>query len=434
VSDAGRFDGLPYERVLDDIGFAVAVFDRKGRLVNASSPARELWRSRGITMADDGQFTPGLEIIAENGEPIATEDTPLVRVLRTGEAVLNGVYGLRGDHGSVSWFVVSTVPILDPETGDVVRVLCSYADVTELRDAQEALRAEKERFEMLAERASDVIYRIELGVPPRVEYINPAIERLSGYSPEEFYADPSLIVTTVHEDDRERVLDVGEHALAAHTVVVRMIHRDGRMLWIENQRIPLRDASGTVVAIEGIARDVTGLMEREAELAHRALHDPLTGLPNRLLLLDRLRSALARTRRHPGDLVVLYLDVDRFKPVNDDLGHDAGDRLLEVVARRIAETVRPSDTVALLGGDEFAVVLTDLTNPGEATDIAERILQAVAEPLDVGTGELVSTVSIGLAVAGDGEISAAELLRRADVAMYRAKDRGRARVEHYDAL
>ncbi len=118
--------------------------------------------------------------------------------------------------------------------------------------------------------------------------------------------------------------------------------------------------------------------------------------------------------------------------MNDNLGHEVGDRLLHVVARRLQDTLRPSDSVARLGGDEFAAILPDLREPHEATQIAERLLAAISEPIDLGEGELITTVSIGIASAGEGAASAAELLRRADFAMYTAKDRGRARAESYD--
>jgi len=169
-------------------------------------------------------------------------------------------------------------------------------------------------------------------------------------------------------------------------------------------------------------------------LSHRALHDPLTGLANRVLLLDRLDHALARTRRHPGYLAVLYLDLDRFKTVNDNLGHGVGDELLNIVARRLQETVRPSDSVARIGGDEFVAVLPDLNDADEALQVAARLFAVVAEPVDLGQGGFVITASIGVAGTADGGTGAGELLRRADLAMYAAKDRGRARVETYDAL
>jgi diguanylate cyclase (GGDEF)-like protein len=186
-----------------------------------------------------------------------------------------------------------------------------------------------------------------------------------------------------------------------------------------------------MVAFEGIVRDVTEVKVKEADLSYQALHDPLTGLPNRLLLRESLETALARTGTDGGALAVLYIDLDRFKTVNDNLGHGAGDRVLTTVGIRIADAVRPSDSVARLGGDEFAAVLPGLHDASEAVLVAHRLLEAVSVPVPLAGGDLVTTASIGVAYSVDGSETAAELLRRADVAMYRAKDRGRARVETY---
>ena len=198
--------------------------------------------------------------------------------------------------------------------------------------------------------------------------MNPAVEAVLGYAPQEFYDDPGLVLRITHDDDVERVRELGAVGVpTVESVQLRMQRRDGTMIWTEHRVVPLHDADGTVAAFAGIARDVTELKLKEAYLSHRALHDSLTGLPNRVLLLDRLEAALARIRRHPAYLAVLYLDLDRFKTVNDNLGHEIGDRLLHVVARRLQDTLRPSDSVARLGGDEFAAILPDLGDPTEAT-------------------------------------------------------------------
>jgi diguanylate cyclase (GGDEF)-like protein/PAS domain S-box-containing protein len=331
--------------------------------------------------------------------------------------------------------MVGTSPVRDPADSSVTGVICTFVEVTEQRRAEAALRASEERFRLLAENAADVVYRVNVGNAPAFDYVNPAVEAVLGYSPEDFYARRNLILEIVHEDDLEVVRRLGFDGVAnVETVQLRMIRRDGTLIWTEHRVVPMRDAHGAIVALEGIARDVTQLKLKEAFLSHRALHDSLTGLPNRVLLLDRLEGALARLRRHESFLAVLYLDLDRFKTVNDNLGHEVGDRLLHEVARRLQDTLRPSDSVARLGGDEFAAILPDLHDATEALQIADRLLAAVAAPLDLGESELVTTVSIGIAGGGDGSASAAELLRRADIAMYAAKDRGRARVESYDDL
>ena len=431
---AGATPDIPYAQLLDALEVAVVAFDREGRVLLANRRAREEFERMGESVTVEGAFTTPLDLIDAHGQPIRGRDVPSIRTLRTGEVLRDFVMGVRVGDAPVEWSMVSTSPVRDPDDS-IVGVICAFTAVTQQRRAEEAVRASEERFRLLAENAADVVYRVLVGPSPRFDYINPAIDSVLGYSPEEFYADPGVVLRVTHDDDVERVRKLGAVGVDnAETVQLRMTRRDGTMIWTEHRIVPRRDANGAVESLEGIARDVTALKLKEAYLSHRALHDPLTGLPNRVLLLDRLEASLARLRRHSGHLAVLYLDLDRFKTVNDNLGHDAGDRLLQVVASRLQETLRPSDSVARLGGDEFAAILPDLGDPIEAEHVAERLLNVVAGPVNLGEGNLVTTVSIGIAGTSDGSSSAAELLRRADFAMYSAKDRGRARVEHYDAL
>ena len=184
-------------------------------------------------------------------------------------------------------------------------------------------------------------------------------------------------------------------------------------------------------AVAGVvvnARDVTERVEVAAQLEERAFHDELTGLPNRALLLDRLQDALHRSARHDRLVGVLFLDLDRFKVVNDSLGHGAGDDLLREAARRLQRTIRPGDMVARLGGDEFVVVINDMVRTTDALAAAERVRTALARPMQLGTDSTVVSASVGIAVAHGSE-TPADLLRDADTAMYRAKEQGRDRAE-----
>jgi diguanylate cyclase (GGDEF)-like protein len=212
----------------------------------------------------------------------------------------------------------------------------------------------------------------------------------------------------------------------------RTLHKDGAWRWLEYSVSDLRDdpsVRGYVV----VARDVTERKNAEEELVHQALHDALTGLPNRALFLDRLGLALSRLERRPGLAAVFFLDLDYFKVVNDSLGHSAGDQVLVAVAARLQQSLRDGDTAARLGGDEFAVLCDDLVDEGEALQIAERLGDAVAaEPVNLAGRELVVTVSIGVAFATHSGQRPESLLRDADAAMYRAKDLGRARLEVFD--
>jgi diguanylate cyclase (GGDEF)-like protein/PAS domain S-box-containing protein len=434
VSDGA--DALSTDRLLDALDVAIVVFDVEGNIVFSNRPARHDLDVLGGPLGGSTppRFEHGLELVDVTGRPLERDEYPSTRTLRTGESLSGFVMGARSTayQGTV-WTTVATQALRD-ESGAMTGVICSFFDTTAEHRAQAALRASEERFRLIAENAADVVYRYTVGDDPHFDYVNPAVEGALGYTPQEFYDEPGLILKVTHPDDVDQVRTLGYDGVdAVRSLQLRMVRRDGTQIWTEHRVVPLRNSAGEVIAATGIARDVTALKVKEAFLSHRALHDPLTGLPNRVLLLDRLEAALARIRRHHSHLAVLYLDLDRFKTVNDNLGHEVGDRLLQVVAQRLQQTLRPSDSVARLGGDEFAAILADLHDPSEAMHVAERLLAVIAEPVDVGDATLITTVSIGIAAAEDGDASAGELLRRSDFAMYSAKDRGRARVECYEA-
>jgi diguanylate cyclase (GGDEF)-like protein/PAS domain S-box-containing protein len=204
---------------------------------------------------------------------------------------------------------------------------------------------------------------------------------------------------------------------------------EGEIRWVSTTKLPLHDRGGNIVGTFGISRDITHRKKAEELLRRQAFYDRLTELPNRALFFDRLQHLFQRGRRALGDarFALLYLDVDRFKTINDTLGHQAGDEVLIGTVRRIERCLRPADTLARLGGDEFAILLDDIRTDADATRVADRIREELATPLAVRGRNILASVSIGIALSSAGYDSGEEMLRDADTAMYRAKAAGRRR-------
>jgi diguanylate cyclase (GGDEF)-like protein/PAS domain S-box-containing protein len=272
-------------------------------------------------------------------------------------------------------------------------------------------------------------------------YFSPRWKAMIGYPESEIGDAPGEWLGRVHPDDRAGLTQALEGHLGGATQHFesehRIQHRDGSYRWMLARGTAVRDQSGRATRVVGSQTDVTDRRQAEQRLQHDALHDDLTGLPNRVLFLDRLAQSILRAQRggRAGTVscaAVLFLDLDRFKLVNDSLGHHVGDRLLIAVARRLESALRPGDTVARLGGDEFTILLDDVCDAREATVIAERVQQTLQDPFHLDGRELVVAASIGIALA-DPDASPPDVMRDADVAMYRAKAEGKGRHAVFDA-
>lgn len=252
-----------------------------------------------------------------------------------------------------------------------------------------------------------------------------------GWTLEELQA--KTIMDLAEETDRDTMTEAFENQLGSLVHVGEWQHRrkDGSVLWVSTTTQPMvyQDLPARLV----IAHDVTHRHTTLEELTHQGTHDTLTGLPNRMLFVDRLNNALARSARGARMLGVLFCDLDRFKVINDTLGHRAGDALLQAAARRLREAVRQGDTVARFGGDEFVILAEDLNSDADAIAIAEQLTTSLATPVRLEGQQVVITASIGIAVGNASTHTAETLMRDADTALYRAKNEGRARHELYDA-
>ncbi len=255
---------------------------------------------------------------------------------------------------------------------------------------------------------------------------------LFGWGPGDLVGRPQASFT--HPDDIAQLADAQRAALGAPaasvTVVCRFRAVNGDYRWTETRCRQLA-GHGTPLVVSAV-RDITERRQAEVELRHQAATDPLTGIANRVVFMDRLRQALRRLGRREGLVAVLFLDLDQFKTVNDSLGHHVGDAVLLEMAERLLGVLRPDDTLARLGGDEFAVLVEDLSIPEEAVELGERIVRSARVPFVIGDERLVCTTSAGIAVTADPGHSPDGLLEEADLALYRAKDRGRDRADVFD--
>jgi diguanylate cyclase (GGDEF)-like protein/PAS domain S-box-containing protein len=274
-------------------------------------------------------------------------------------------------------------------------------------------------------------------VSPKGQWLraNRSLCCMLGYSEEELIAKGFQGV--VHPEDLGQALahvkDLLRGSAATYQSEKRFLNRLGEDVWVLWSVAPLRDPDTDEVRLIFQAQDITDRKLSEGRLLHNAFHDALTGLPNRALFIDHVKLTIARSRRREGHLfAVLFLDLDRFKVINDSLGHMVGDQLLVGIARRLETCLRESDTVARVGGDEFTILLEDIVDEAEAVAIAERIQQELSQPFSLDGREVFTTASIGIAPSSTGYEDPEEILRDADTAMYRAKSSGKARHEVFD--
>jgi diguanylate cyclase (GGDEF)-like protein/PAS domain S-box-containing protein len=266
--------------------------------------------------------------------------------------------------------------------------------------------------------------------------MSPQVTAILGYRPEELVDDPELWPSRIHPDDRVAAFAAyDEHWRTGEPLRAeyRMLARDGSEVWVRDEAYAMPDdsKSGRRVS-QGLLIDATDRKQLESKLIHDALHDPLTGLANRVLLRDHLERAVARQGRSGGTVALLFVDLDDFKRVNDTYGHPTGDEVLVEVARRLAGAVRGEDVVGRQSGDEFAVLLGQARDEAEAVAAAERILRELRRPIQLGGRTIVVGGSIGIALGAAGEATIEELITQADAAMYAAKRAGKSTFAVFD--
>src|ERR671922_462496 len=303
-------------------------------------------------------------------------------------------------------------------------------------DPKAILERIESKYGPLAEGVPSVAYVYEPGINGQCLYISPSIERVLGFSQEHWIRDGGLWDRLLHPEDAERVISNEQECARSGEALVqeyRIARADGTVIWIRDEMTVVRGDDGKSDPLFfGVFLDVTDRKRMEAELERLALYDSLTALPNRALFNDRLSHAIERRGRAQAT-AVYFVDVDRFKRINDSLGHSAGDEVLREVAARIQRLLRPDDTVARFGGDEFTILCESVGGVLEAVGVADRLQREISQPLRAGGADLRLSASIGIALAEPGEhVEPSRLVEDADAAMYRAKERGGARTELFD--
>lgn len=306
----------------------------------------------------------------------------------------------------------------------------SLLDASKRRELEEALRESEALHRDLVETSQDLLWRCD--AEGRFTFLNKAWEGTHEYSIEEMLGRPFTDFMTPEVAQRD--MEEFARLMATGSVTgyeTTHVSRSGNEIHLVFNAIPLLESDGQQIGTQGTAHDVTERKRAEETIRHMAYHDPLTDLPNRTLFTDRLNIGLANARRTGQMVAVLYLDLDRFKAVNDTVGHGLGDQLLQRVAERLLSLVRDGDTVARAGGDEFTLLLPHLTKMEDVVDVATRITETFRKPWRVGGQEFRVTASTGIAVYPDDGDDADLLVKNADTAMYRAKDLGRDNYKFY---
>lgn len=327
--------------------------------------------------------------------------------------------------------------------GDIIAELGMARNITDRKRSENQLRDVSEQFELALISAELGVWAQTMGPEESMRFeMDSRARAILGLRAQDLQNSTSW-TQWVHPDDLPQALQEMHRHLANQTLFFeaeyRALHHDGRWLWLSSRgKVVQSSLTGEPLRVVGTLMDITARKGADEAIRQMAFQDALTGLPNRRLLVDRLQQALLSSARHKRSGALLFLDLDKFKHLNDTLGHEVGDQLLQQVAQRILKNVRAVDTVARIGGDEFVVLIADLSESQSdaklhATQVGQKILTALNEPYDLGPHRHSSTPSIGATLFTGAEKSPADVLRQADMAMYEAKAKGRNRLRFFES-
>ncbi len=419
------------QSILDGMGDGVTVVDAQGYVTLSNPVARQVLS--GLPEHLLITVTPDCPVLLPDQQtPYPADELPLARAIRGEHVDAAELYLPATPQHGERWLSVTARPLTE-SSGNYAGGVAVLRDVSSAKQTEAALRASEERYALAARGANDGLWDWDL-IRNQI-YYSTRWKSMLGCSEDEIGNAPDEWFERVHPDDRERLqiqLVAHSRKLLTHfELEYRILHQDGSYRWMVCRGLAVWDANGQATRMAGSQTDITDRKMAEKQLIYDALHDSLTGLPNRSLFMDRLDHALELACRTeiglpPGVYAVLFLDLDRFKNINDGLGHLVGDRLLIHTAERLRTCLRSSDTIARLGGDEFAILLEEIQEHDRAVQVAERIQRVLAQPFYIDGKEIFTSASIGITLGHPRYQQAEELLRDADMAMYHAKLNGKA--------
>ncbi|MCS0592370.1 putative bifunctional diguanylate cyclase/phosphodiesterase [Massilia norwichensis] len=425
------------DALLDYLPAGVVVHAADGHIVSANRLAFELLGLSEEQVRAQQASDATLVLLRSDGSAMPHEENPVAIVLRTGQKLCGLVVGVVVE-GATSWVLCNAYPEFD-EAGKLQQVVVCFTDCTALKQTQLSLEKSDERLRLVLKGSTDAPWDWDL-VSGEV-YYSERWWNMLGYQSGEGMADSDAWRRLLHPDDDPMiaayVMELRASRRDAYSLEFRLRHRDGHYVPVLSRGYVLRDEAGKALRISGVNTDLTEQKRTERRIYELAYFDHLTGLPNRRFLLEELEHVLARGRRSKHFSALAYLDLDNFKLLNDTMGHDLGDMLLQQAAQRLRATVRESDQLARLGGDEFVVVLEDLgATPRAAAAEADRtvakILAALGQPFQLGSVLFKSSASVGITLFDGSGASVEALLKQADLAMYRAKADGRNLARFFD--
>jgi diguanylate cyclase (GGDEF)-like protein/PAS domain S-box-containing protein len=417
-----------HSQVIDSVTDAVTTFDLEFRVVSMNPSARRIFGVDTTRVA--GQRTEDLLHGWKQMPPREEIRQHLIQ-----KDSWKGEIQYRQPKGAVLILEASVAAIHDAQ-GALTGYVAIQRDVTERNRAAEALRASEERYALAARSTNDGIFDWDL----RKEeiYYSPRWKQMLGYDDNDIVGMPDEWFMLVHPDDVQNLKSQVARHLKGQLPVLegeyRIRRKDGQYVWMLARAVAVRDAKGVAIRLVGSQSDISEQKAVEDQLLHEAFHDPLTGLPNRVLFVDRLGVLVDRARhaKNPKHFAVLFVDVDRFKYVNDSLGHLAGDEFLIEVGRRLQSCIGEKDTLARYGGDEFTILLDQMAGAWAVQAFCEKLQKAMAAPFEYQGQEFYSSLSVGSTFSTLGYERPDDMMRDADTALYQAKSRGRGRHVPFD--